>query len=272
VILRYQKGESRQPLAFVGKAVTFDAGGMNVKPGTFMQGMHMDMAGGAAVAYAMILAAKLGTPGSLVGTIVAVENMMSPTAYRPGDIITSMSGKTIEVLNTDAEGRILLADALTYTARFQPSLMIDVATLTGASIIALGQRACAIFTRHPEYEAMCRELGEKSGSYVWPLPLWDEYAEEIAGTFGDLTNIHNQHQARAAGAVLGAIFLAQFVAPEIPWVHMDIAPRLETTRDELLAKGATGDPLLLLFQIFERMNAGSNSGKSKAKPKRVRKS
>jgi leucyl aminopeptidase len=188
--MEYQGGKKNEaPMVFVGKGVTFDTGGINLKPSDAILGMNMDMSGGAAVIHMLSLAARLGVKKNLVALVPAVENMPSGSSYRPGDVLRSMSGKTIEVLNTDAEGRIILADALHYAKRYAPRLVIDVATLTGASLVALGERALAIFTRDQALETKLRELGEMSGDYVWPLPLWEEYDEEVKGTFGDVANI-----------------------------------------------------------------------------------
>jgi leucyl aminopeptidase len=207
----------------------------------------MDMSGGAAVIHALALAARLKLKKNIVGLVPAVENMPSGSSYRPGDVLKSMSGKTIEVLNTDAEGRIILADALTYAKRYNPRLVVDVATLTGAAVVALGERASALFTRDPKLEAKFREWGELSGDFVWPLPLWEEYEQEIKGTFGDWANVGS---TRWGGAITAAVFLAQF-AEGYPWVHLDIAPRMTALPDEYLSKGAAGAPVRLLIRMLE---------------------
>ncbi len=248
IILDYRGGGREKPIVLIGKGVTFDTGGLNIKPTEGIYEMHMDMSGGAAVIHTLALAAKLKIKKNVVGLIPAVENMTSGSSYRPGDILKSMSGKTIEVLNTDAEGRIILADALTYAERFNPRLVVDVATLTGAAVVALGQRASAIFTKDEKLEKLFRELGEESGDYVWPLPLWDEYAEDIKGTFGDIANAQ---KSKYGGAIAGAIFLYQF-AKNFPWVHIDIAPRMTSIEGEYLAKGAAGAPMRLLAKLIER--------------------
>ncbi|MCI0566073.1 leucyl aminopeptidase family protein [bacterium] len=257
VILEYfplprgQKGKTGKkikPIVLVGKGVTYDTGGINIKTGSHLDDMHMDMAGGAAVLHAVILAAKLGIQRNIVGLIPAAENMPSGMSLKPHDIITSLSGKTIEILNTDAEGRVMLADALTYAGRYDPALVVDVATLTGSAMSALGQRASAIFTKDAKLEALARELGEKSGDHVWPLPLWDEYAEEIKGTYGDFANTG---KTRYGEAINAAIFLYQFVK-DYPWLHIDIAPRMVSIEGEYLAKGGTGVPISLLLQLIEK--------------------
>lgn len=250
IIMEYgggKKGDS--PLVFVGKGVTFDTGGINLKPSDSMLGMNMDMSGGAAVIRTISLAARLGVRKNLVALVPAVENMPSGSSYRPGDVLRSMSGKTIEVLNTDAEGRIILADALHYANRYDPRLVIDVATLTGASLVALGERASALFTRDAELETVLRELGEISGDYLWPLPLWEEYDEEIVGTFGDVANIG---RTKWGGAITAAAFLAQF-ATGYRWAHIDMAPRMTAIEGEFLSKGAAGAPVRLLLKIAEEL-------------------
>lgn len=250
IILEYRGGKKHEaPIVLVGKGVTFDTGGINLKPADAILGMNMDMSGGAAVIHATALAARLGVRKNIVALVPAVENMPSGSSYRPGDVLRSMSGKTIEVLNTDAEGRIILADALHYAKRYKPSLVVDVATLTGAALVALGERASAVFTRDGELETKLRELGELSGDFVWPLPLWEEYDEEIKGTFGDVANLG---RTRWGGAITAAVFLAQF-AEGYRWAHIDMAPRMTAVEGEYLAKGSAGAPIRLLLKIAEEM-------------------
>lgn len=241
------RGAPGKPIVFVGKGITFDTGGLNIKTGDYMYEMHMDMSGGAAAIHAIVAAAKLGIKKHVIAIVPAAENMPSGVSYRPGDILRSMSGKTIEVINTDAEGRIVLADALTYAERLKPELVVDVATLTGAAMVALGQRASAVFSKD---EALLREFfgyGEATSDFVWPLPLWDEYEEEVRGTFGDVANAS---KSRYGGAINGAMFLYQF-AKNIPWVHIDIAPRMTAVESEYLAKGAVGAGMQLLVKLVE---------------------
>jgi leucyl aminopeptidase len=245
-----QTTKKEKPIVLVGKGVTFDTGGINLKPSDAILGMNMDMSGGAAVIHALIAAARLKLRKNIVALIPAVENAPSGSSYRPGDVLRSMSGKTIEVQNTDAEGRIILADALTYAKRYKPSLVVDVATLTGAAVVALGERATALFTKDEKLEHTFRQLGEESGDYVWPMPLWDEYDEEIKGTFGDVANCG---RTRWGGAITAAVFLKQFVAEAYPWVHLDIAPRMTTLPDEFLAKGSAGAPVRLLVKLLEKI-------------------
>ena len=232
IVLEYQGGSAdQQPIALVGKGVVFDAGGISLKPADKMDEMKMDMAGGAAVLGTLLAAARLRLPVNLVGIVPAVENMPSGTAIRPGDILTSLAGKTIEVLNTDAEGRLILADALTYVGRYNPRVVIDLATLTGACIIALGNQAAAILGNH---EGLIRQLlkaGERSGERLWQLPLWEEYAAQIKSDFADIKNTGG----RPAGTITAAAFLHQF-AENYTWAHLDIAG---TAWEE---KGKPGQP------------------------------
>ncbi len=256
IILEYTGGKkSEQPIVLIGKGVTFDTGGLNLKPSSGISDMHMDMSGGAAVIHAVIAAAKLGIKKNIVGLIPAVENMPSGSSYRPGDILRSLSGKTIEVLNTDAEGRLILADALTYANEYKPRLVVDVATLTGASMAALGQRASALFTKDKKIEELFMRLGEASGDYLWPLPLWSEYEDDVKGNFADLANIPPSGGSYG-GAINGAAFLYQFVKKSdtedsYPWAHIDIAPRMTSIPADVLAKGATGAPVRFLVRLLE---------------------
>ncbi|MBI2640744.1 MAG: leucyl aminopeptidase family protein [Candidatus Sungbacteria bacterium] len=239
IILEYMRGpKGQKPLVLVGKGVTFDTGGLNLKPDQYIYEMHMDMSGGAAVIHGITAIARLKLPINVVGLIPAVENMPSGSSYRPGDLLKTMSGKTIEVLNTDAEGRVILSDALYYGAtKYKPGLMVDLATLTGAAHVALGSYCSAVFTKDEKLQEKLVEVGKNSGDYMWPLPLWDEYLPEIKGTFGDLANAGKGD--RYGGAIQGAKFLEQFVG-KTPWAHFDIAPRMTTVDSEYLSKGASG--------------------------------
>jgi len=251
IVLKYlaKKGAKKIDLVFVGKGITFDSGGLDIKPSEYMQEMHMDMSGAAAVLGAVLAIARLGYPLNVVGLIPAAENMPSGQSYRPGDILKTYSGKTIEVLNTDAEGRIILSDALSFgVRRFNPTMIADVATLTGAAISALGQRAIALFTNVPTMENFFRQLGEASGDYVWPLPLWEEYEEEIKGTFGDIANVG---KTRYGGAITAALFLKEFIDNH-PWLHLDIAPTMTSIEGQGLAKGATGTGTRYLIKLAEK--------------------
>jgi len=251
IILEYVGKQDKNPIVLVGKGVTYDSGGLDLKPGSSMTEMSMDMSGGSAVAHAVIAAAKLKIKKRIIGLIPAVENMPSGESFRPGDIIKSMSGKTVEIQSTDAEGRLVLADANTYAERYDPSLVLNVATLTGAASVALGERASAIFTRDEKFQNFLRQLGEESGDYVWPLPMWDEYEAELKGTMGDICNIRNQGNTRDGGTILGAMFIYQFGKKFPMWAHIDIVPKMTPVFDEFLAKGAAGAPVRLLVKLLE---------------------
>ena len=251
IVLEYfGVSKKEKPTVLVGKGVTFDSGGLNIKTDDHMLDMHLDMSGGAAVIHAVVAAAKLGLKKNVVGLIPAVENAVGGESYRPGDILRSMSGKTIEVLNTDAEGRVILADALTYAKKYDPALVVDAATLTGAALVAIGTTASIIMTRNEELVDTFKELGEKSGDYVWPLPLWEEYEKAVKGRFGDVANIPTQN-SREGGSINGGMFLLQF-ADSYPWVHIDIAPRMTSVDGDNLAKGAAGTPVRLFVRLLEK--------------------
>ncbi len=251
IIIEYFNGpKNEKPVVLVGKGVTFDTGGLNLKGDDHMLGMHMDMSGGAAVIAALAATAKLKLKKNIVGLIPAVENAISGSAYRPGDVLRGMSGKTIEILNTDAEGRVILSDALTYAEKYKPRLVVDAATLTGAALVALGQRASGLFTKDEKLKQKFRELGEESGDYVWPLPMWEEYEGDVKGNLADVANITTKGNSRYAGATSGAMFLYHF-AKNYPWVHLDIAPRMESIEEDLLAKGAAGAPVRLFVRLLE---------------------
>jgi leucyl aminopeptidase len=250
IILEYKGGPKKEkPIVLVGKGVTFDAGGINLKSSSSLLGMNMDMSGGAAVIHTIALVARMKLKKNVIGLIPCVENMASGKSYRPGDVIRSMSGKTIEILNTDAEGRVILADALTYAKKYNPEVVIDVATLTGAALVALGERASAIFTEDDKLAKTLEETGEKTGDHVWRMPLWEEYENEIKGNLGDWTNVHNK-DSRYGGAIYGAVFLHQFIK-DYRWAHLDIAPRMVAMAGENLASGALGAPVRLLYKFIE---------------------
>lgn len=251
IIIEYRGGSSKQkPVVFVGKGVTFDSGGLNIKTGDHMYEMHMDMSGGAAVIHGVALCAKLKIKRDIIGLVPAVENMPGNHAYRPGDVLKSLSGKTIEVLNTDAEGRIILADALTYAKRYNPELVVEASTLTGASLGTLGTVASALMTPDEDLEIKLRHLGERSGDLLWPLPLWEEYDYMLEANFADIPNLPVNGNSRYAGAIAGGKFLQQF-ADTYPFAHLDIAPRMTSGPGDHLAKGAAGTPVRLFLQIAE---------------------
>jgi leucyl aminopeptidase len=250
IILEYfGAGKTEKPIVLVGKGVTFDTGGINLKPNSSLTGMNMDMSGGAAVIHAVALCAKMKLKKNVIALVPSVENMPSGKSYRPGDVIYSMSGQTIEILNTDAEGRVILADALTYSKKYKPEVVIDVATLTGAAVVALGDRASAILTDEDDLCKKLEEVGEKTGDYFWRFPLWEEYENEIKGTLGDWTNIHNK-DSRAGGVIYAAKFLQQFIKGE-KWIHIDMAPRMTSMSGENLAQGALGTPVRALVKFIE---------------------
>ncbi len=244
--------KNERPVALVGKGVTFDTGGLNIKTGDHMYEMHMDMSGGAAVIHAVALAAKLKLKANVVGLIPAVENMAGAGAVRPGDILKSLSGKTIEVLNTDAEGRVILADGITYAKRYKPKAVVDVATLTGASLVAIGTVASCFMTNEEEKINDLMMVAEKSGDYMWPLPAWEEYEPMVKGTFGDIPNLSTDGSSRDGGVIAGGMFLREFAKElECLWVHIDMAPRMTARADEYLAKGAVGAPVRFLLHFIE---------------------
>jgi len=250
IIMEYWGADKKnKPTVLIGKGVTFDTGGINLKPSSSLLGMNMDMSGGASVIHTIALVAKMKLKKNVIGLIPSVENMPSGKSYRPGDIIRSMSGKTIEILNTDAEGRVVLADALTYAQKYKPEVVIDIATLTGAACVALGERASAIFTEDDELSKSFEKISEKTGDYVWRLPLWEEYENEIKGSLGDWTNIHNK-DSRYGGAIYAASFLHQFIKGT-KWLHIDMAPRMVSMSGENLATGALGTPVRALFKFLE---------------------
>jgi len=254
IILEYLTSRREKPIVLIGKGITFDTGGLNIKPEMAMSNMNLDMTGGAAVAHAMISAAKLGVRKKIIGLIPAAENMPSGHSYRPGDVLRTISGKTIEVTNTDAEGRIVLADAHGYAERYDPRLVVNIATLSGAARVALGERASALFTKDKQLSGKIFELAEEAGDPVWPMPLWEEYKNDIKGIFADVNNIRSVGDWRYGGAIHAAVFLAEFAEKFPLWAHLDIAPRDNAVNpDELLAKGASGVGVRLLVEILENL-------------------
>jgi len=249
IIMEYWGTDKKQaPYVLVGKGVTFDSGGLNLKPDKTMNDMHLDMLGAAAVISALGAASRLKLPVNVVGLIPTVENMPSGAGFRPGDLLKGLSGKVIEVLNTDAEGRLILSDALTYAERYQPKLVVDVATLTGACLVALGTLPAGLFTPDIKLQNDLQQVGELSGDYVWPLPMWEEYEEEIKGTFGEVQNIG---RTPYGGAITAAMFLWQF-AKKYPWAHLDIAGPMKVTDGQYLSKGASGVGVRFLVELLRR--------------------
>jgi len=243
IIMEYKGGNRGEaPVVLVGKGLTFDAGGISIKPAAAMDEMKYDMCGGASVFGAIHAVAEMGLPMSVVGVVVASENLPDGAANKPGDIVTSMSGKTIEILNTDAEGRLILCDALTYVQRYKPAAVVDIATLTGACVVALGQHASGLFANNNKLARELLSAGELAGDRAWQLPVWDDYTKQLHSNFADLANIGG----RFAGAVTAACFLKEF-AEAYDWAHLDIAGTAWNTG---AAKGATGRPVPLLSQFL----------------------
>ncbi len=244
----------KRPIVLIGKGVTFDSGGLNIKTGSNMSEMHMDMSGGSAVIHAIAAAARLKLPTHIIALVAAVENMPSGTAVRPGDIIKSLSGKTIEIVDTDAEGRVTLADAITYAKRYDPRAIIECSTLTGASVVALGFQASGLMTTDEAVLKKLSALGEESGDYVWPFPMWEEYEEMLKSDFADVANVPTGGWSRRAGVTGGGMFLQEFAKDiRCPFVHLDIAPRMTSDKDEYLAPGAAGAPVRLLLKAVESL-------------------
>ncbi|HWV16142.1 MAG TPA: leucyl aminopeptidase [Cellvibrio sp.] len=243
IVLEYNNGSKKAaPIALVGKGITFDTGGISLKPGPGMDEMKFDMCGAASVLGTFKTLLELQLPINVVGVIAASENMPNGKATKPGDIVTSMSGLTIEILNTDAEGRLVLCDALTYTERFKPKAVIDIATLTGACVIALGNHASGLFSNNEELAQALLKAGQAAHDRAWPMPLWDDYQKQLDSNFADIANIGG----REAGSVTAACFLSRF-AKKFPWAHLDIAGTAWLSGG---AKGATGRPVSLLVQYL----------------------
>ncbi len=243
IVLSYNGGARKgKPVALVGKGITFDTGGISIKPAAAMDEMKYDMCGAASVLGALQAAAELALPINIVGVIPTCENMPDGDATRPGDVVTTMSGQTVEILNTDAEGRLILCDALTYTERLQPSAVVDIATLTGACVIALGKHASGLLGNDAALVEELRGAGQTTGDRAWELPLWDEYQEQLKSNFADMANIGG----REAGTITAACFLSRF-AKAYPWAHLDIAGVAWRSGGD---KGATGRPVPLLVEFL----------------------
>ena len=243
IVLEYKGGSKNDaPIALVGKGITFDTGGISLKPGAGMDEMKFDMCGAASVLGTFHTLLQLDLPINVVGVIAASENMPNGNATKPGDIVTSMSGQTIEILNTDAEGRLVLCDALTYTERFKPKTVIDIATLTGACVIALGNHASGLYSNRDDLAQALLKAGQEANDRAWHMPLWDEYQKQLDSNFADMANIGG----REAGSITAACFLSRF-AKKFAWAHLDIAG---TAWKSGGAKGATGRPVPLLVQYL----------------------
>ena len=243
IVLQYSRGKPGQkPVVLIGKGITFDAGGISLKPAGEMDEMKYDMCGAASVLGALKAAAEMDLPLNIVGIIPACENLPDGDANKPGDIVTSMSGQTIEVLNTDAEGRLILCDAMTYAERYEPDSVVDIATLTGACVIALGHHASALYGNDDGLIKELTNAGHRAFDRVWPMPLWDDYQEQLKSNFADMANIGG----RPGGSITAACFLSRF-AKKYDWAHLDIAG---TAWKSGKNKGSTGRPVALLTQFL----------------------
>jgi leucyl aminopeptidase len=241
-VLRYQGGKKEKPVVLVGKGITFDAGGISLKPAAEMDEMKYDMCGAASVLGTMKAIAQMRLPLNVIGIVPTCENLPDGNANKPGDIVTSMSGQTIEILNTDAEGRLILCDALTYAERFEPETVIDIATLTGACVIALGSHASGLFSNDDTLAREITHAADDAFDRVWHMPMWDDYQEQLKSNFADIANIGG----RAGGSITAACFLSRFTK-KFSWAHLDIAGTAWKSGKE---KGATGRPVALLIHFL----------------------
>jgi leucyl aminopeptidase len=245
IVLRYNgAAKSAKPLALVGKGITFDTGGISLKPSAEMDEMKFDMSGAGSVLGTIRALAGMKAPLNLVGVIPACENMPGGHAIKPGDVVTTLSGQTVEILNTDAEGRLILCDALSYAERFNPAAVVDIATLTGACVIALGHVASGLFANDEQLAEEIRAAADDAWDRVWPMPLWEEYQEQLRSNFADFANIGG----RPAGSITAASFLARFTK-KLRWAHLDIAGTAWKSGRE---KGSTGRPVPLLVRFALR--------------------
>jgi len=245
IVLRYAgAAKGKKPLALVGKGITFDTGGISLKPAGEMDEMKFDMSGAGSVLGTMRALAGMSAPLNVVGIIPTCENMPGGRATKPGDVVTTLSGQTVEILNTDAEGRLILCDALTYASRFEPEAVIDVATLTGACVVALGHVATGLFANDDKLADEIREAADDAWDRVWPMPLWEDYQEQLRSNFADFANIGG----RPAGSITAACFLARFTR-EMRWAHLDIAGTAWKSGRE---KGSTARPVPLLVRFAMR--------------------
>ena len=245
VIIKYMPLKNRQPIVLVGKGITFDTGGISIKPSANMDEMKYDMSGAGSVMGVMKACAQMKLKKNVIGILACAENMPGSQASRPGDVVTTMSGITVEILNTDAEGRLVLCDALTYSRKFKPKYVIDIATLTGACLVGLGKYPSGLFSKSDKISKLIEKSSERTGDRVWRLPLYDDYFDEIKTNFADIQNIGGRY----GGAITAAAFLAKFTEG-LEWAHLDIAG---TAWDEGANKGSTGRPVSLLID-FVRSN------------------
>ena len=255
IILEHMGGGDEAPVVLVGKAVTFDSGGISIKPSAGMEDMKFDMSGGAAVLGAMDAVGSLGLPVNVIALVPSTENLPGGDAFKPGDVLKLHSGKTAEIVTTDAEGRLILADALSYAKRYEPSAVIDCATLTGACLVALGNHAAGLMGNDDALIEEVRNAGEASGERAWHLPLFDEYTEQIRGNTADLKN----SGGRYGGALTAGAFLKEFV--DYPWVHLDIAGVAYSAKakNSYTPKGGSGTPARLLVEFLRGRARGGAS-------------
>lgn len=245
IVLEHRKGGEAAPVVLVGKAVTFDSGGISIKPSGGMEDMKFDMGGGAAVLGAMEALGKLDLPLNVVALVPATENLPAGDAYKPGDVLRMHSGKTVEIITTDAEGRLILADALSYAKRYEPAAVIDCATLTGAAIVALGHHASGLMGNDEDLIAEVQAAGETVGEKAWPLPLFEEYTEQIKGDTADIKN----SGGRPGGSLTAGAFLKEFA--DYPWAHLDVAGTAFGKKGNAYTpKGGTGVPARLLVEFL----------------------
>ncbi|MBI2093907.1 MAG: leucyl aminopeptidase [Candidatus Omnitrophica bacterium] len=248
IVLDYRPARAKATFAFCGKGITFDSGGISLKPSAKMEQMKYDMSGAAAVLGVVQASARLKLPVRIVGIIAATENLPSGTAQKPGDVLKTLSGKTVEVINTDAEGRLVLSDCLHYAKRYKPDCVVDLATLTGACVVALGSEAIGLMTQSDRLANRLTAAGEKTHERLWRLPLWDEYKEMLKSDVADLKNVTDTGQA---GTITAAKFLEEF-AGDLPWAHLDIAGTAWADREKpYIPKGAVGIGVRLLIRLME---------------------
>jgi leucyl aminopeptidase len=249
IVLDYRPARAKATFVFCGKGITFDSGGISLKPSAKMEQMKYDMSGAAAVLGLIKAAASLKLPARVVGLIAATENLPSGTAQKPGDVLRTLSGKTVEVINTDAEGRLVLADCLHYAKRYKPNCVVDLATLTGACVVALGAEAIGLMTKDERLAARLNQAGKATHERVWRLPLWNEYRELLKSDIADLKNVTDTGQA---GTITAAKFLEEF-AQGLPWAHLDIAGTAWADKDKpYVPKGAVGVGIRLLIHLMEQ--------------------
>ena len=248
--------EEDKPLVLIGKGITFDTGGISIKPSNKMEMMKHDMAGAAAILGAFKIFGEMKLQKRILGILPCTENMPDGKAYKPGDVLRSMSGLTVEVISTDAEGRLVLGDAIAYALRYGPSAIVDIATLTGACIIALGDRVGAVMGNHEELVKTLQEIGARVGDRLWPLPQWDFYFDDLKSDVADFRNVGE----RKGGAIVAGIFLQQFVPDAVPWAHLDIAGPAWTEKDlASIPKGATGFGVRVLVELAKQWTRNKSS-------------